>query len=160
MEMISWIGNMLGRLMLSAFFFICGIYQMIYWQEVEMYVNVALNRLQNLFSSSEIAQNFFSQIVFFLPPLLILGTGLTIVGSLLLILRVKEKLGAWLLLFFLIPQTIILNPFWMFDGNEREVAAAAFFRDLAIGGGLLLFLSTQQNRKEDSEEEFNSIKFQ
>jgi len=61
-------------------------------------------------------------------------------GGLSLILGFKTRIGAALLLLFLIPTTLIFHSFWNFDGVERAMQMINFLKNLAIFGGLLYVL--------------------
>lgn len=73
------------------------------------------------------------------PILLLIATLLELLGSLALLLGFKEKLGAILLILFLIPSTIIMHQFWFVEGGARELQLVNFLKNLAILGGLILF---------------------
>ena len=48
-----------------------------------------------------------------------------LLGGLLVLLGIKEKLGATLLILFLIPVTVLMHSFWMVEGAERQPMAFA-----------------------------------
>jgi putative oxidoreductase len=48
------------------------------------------------------------------------------------------RLGAWLLVLFLIPATLIFHDFWAYSGLERQAQMAHFLKNLSVMGGLLL----------------------
>lgn len=56
-----------------------------------------------------------------------------ILGGLSLVLGYKTRLGAWLLILFLIPTTVIFHNFW--DVPAEKIA---FLKNLSIMGGLLM----------------------
>jgi putative oxidoreductase len=62
-------------------------------------------------------------------------------GGLSLLLGIEPRLGALLLLFFLIPVTIMYHPFWKRSGAELVVEADHFLSNLAIIGGLLVIVA-------------------
>jgi putative oxidoreductase len=62
-------------------------------------------------------------------------------GGLSLLLGIEARLGALLLLFFLIPVTIMYHPFWQRSGAELVVEADHFLSNLAIVGGLLVIVA-------------------
>ena len=83
---------------------------------------------------------FFTVLSHSVPLLLIASTLLELIGGLLILLAVKEKLGAFLLLVVLFFTTIVFHPFWFLEGDLREMQIAMFLKNLAIAGGLLLVL--------------------
>jgi putative oxidoreductase len=62
-------------------------------------------------------------------------------GGLSLSLGIEARLGALLLLLFLIPVTVMYHPFWKRSGAEFVAEADHFLSNLAIAGGLLVILA-------------------
>jgi uncharacterized membrane protein YphA (DoxX/SURF4 family) len=58
------------------------------------------------------------------------------VGGLSLLLGYHARIGAWLLILFLIPTTLIFHNFWAFSGPEYQMQMINFLKNLAIMGGL------------------------
>ncbi|MGL5131041.1 MAG: DoxX family protein [Planktothrix sp.] len=56
-----------------------------------------------------------------------------ILGGLSLVLGYKTRLGAWLLILFLIPATVIFHNFWDVPSEKID-----FLKNLSIMGGLLM----------------------
>ncbi|MGL6136758.1 MAG: DoxX family membrane protein, partial [Planktothrix sp.] len=56
-----------------------------------------------------------------------------ILGGLSLVLGYKTRLGAWLLILFLIPATVIFHNFWDIPSEKID-----FLKNLSIMGGLLM----------------------
>lgn len=90
--------------------------------------------------SSEPLQVFFAAAVVWAPLILMVVTFLEILGALLLLFGIREKLGALLLAVILIPMTVLMHHFWFAEGSEKELELALFLRDLAIFGGLLIVI--------------------
>ena len=61
-----------------------------------------------------------------------------LLGALSLILGFRARIGALLLILFLIPTTLIFHNFWGLAGNERMLQMLNFLKNAAIMGGLLL----------------------
>jgi uncharacterized membrane protein YphA (DoxX/SURF4 family) len=59
-------------------------------------------------------------------------------GSLSLIAGYKARLGAGLLILFLVPTTLIFHNFWSLAGGERTLQLLQFLKNAGIIGGLLL----------------------
>ncbi|MDR9403734.1 MAG: DoxX family protein [Halothece sp. Uz-M2-17] len=73
-----------------------------------------------------------------IPSVLLLGNIVfQIVGAISLLLGLKVKWGAVILIIFLIPTTVIFHPFWVNPGES-----IAFFKNLGLIGGLLLLIYT------------------
>ena len=72
--------------------------------------------------------------------LTVIVTGIMIIaGGLSVMLGYKAKLGAWLLVVFLVPTAFIMHGFWgIEDAMMAQNEMAHFFKDLALAGGALL----------------------
>ncbi len=130
----------LARLFLSAFFLASGINKIIYWKEVEKRLLNVLGDWQTYTVSTEGLQTFFSLAVVWAPLLLMAATFLEILGALLLLFGIREKLGALFLAIILILTTTLMHPFWFVEGSERELQLSLFLRDIAILGGLFIVI--------------------
>jgi putative oxidoreductase len=62
-------------------------------------------------------------------------------GGLSLLLGIEARLGALLLLLFLIPVTVMYHPFWKRSGADLVTEADHFLSNLAIIGGLLVIVA-------------------
>ena len=61
---------------------------------------------------------------------------LSIAGGLSILLGYKAKLGAWLLIIFLIPVTFMLHKFWTIpDPMMKQMDMAVFMKNLGLLGG-------------------------
>ncbi len=64
---------------------------------------------------------------------------LEIVGALSVMLGYRAKLGAWLLVIFLVPVTLMMHNFWAIaDPMQRQIQMMMFMKNLAMLGGVLL----------------------
>ena len=62
-------------------------------------------------------------------------------GALSILLGIEARLGALLLLLFLVPVTVMYHPFWKRSGGDFVVEADHFLSNLAIMGGLLMIVA-------------------
>jgi len=130
----------MARLCLSGVFLVSGINKIIYWQEAEQQYLALFAEWQAYSVSSDALQAFFSFCVVWLPLLLIFATFIEVLGALLLLFGMKERLGALLLIIVLIPTMLLMQHFWFPEGAENTQQLSFFLRDLAVLGGLLLVL--------------------
>ena len=64
---------------------------------------------------------------------------LALVGALSVVLGYRAKLGAWLLVLFLVPVTAMMHNFWAVkDPMMAAMQQAMFFKNLSMLGGALL----------------------
>ena len=140
MRKIRNTATILARFFLSIIFIAGAINQIFHWHEAEQYVSGILCDWQirlHMFSGMQSCVAIFVEWV---PLLLILTTLLSLIGGLLLLVGVKEKLGAGLLIVFLVPVTILVHSFWFYEGAMREIEQTNFLKNIAILGGLILVL--------------------
>jgi len=129
----------LARLFLSGVFFVSSLNKILYWNETEQQYLALFSEWQ-AYATSEGVQVFLNFCVIWLPLLLILATFIEILGALLLLFGIKERLGAFLLLVVLVPTMVLMQHFWFAEGNQRAEQLSFFLRDLAIVGGLFLVM--------------------
>lgn len=71
--------------------------------------------------------------------IVVVVTGLMIIaGGLSVMLGYKTKIGAWILIAFLIPTALIMHNFWALEGAEASNQMAHFLKNLSMAGGALL----------------------
>ena len=130
----------LGRLFISSFFILSAINKIIDWQNTERGFVSLLCDWHGYLSHSPFLQSLFSTIMSFVPFILVLVTAIELVGGVLILIGVKPRLGAFLLIIFLIPITILFHQFWFVEGHVREMAHVMFLKNLSILGGLFFIL--------------------
>lgn len=77
----------------------------------------------------------------FIPEVLVPLSGvLALVGGLCLLLGLRAKLGAWLLVIFLVPVTLFMHDFWnLTDPGTANIERVFFFKNLSMLGAALMF---------------------
>ena len=75
-----------------------------------------------------------------IPGLLVPLSGvIALMGGLSVLLGYQTRVGAWLLVIFLIPVTLMMHNFWaMADARTFEIERAMFLRNVTMLGGALL----------------------
>lgn len=75
-----------------------------------------------------------------LPEILVPLSGImALVGGLSVLLGYKARLGAWLLVLFLVPVTVMIHKFWgIADPGEAKMQQIMFMKNLSMLGGALL----------------------
>jgi putative oxidoreductase len=63
---------------------------------------------------------------------------LAVLGGLSILLGYKAKFGAWLLVLFLIPVTLLMHNFWTLEGAEAQMQMVNFIKNLSLLGGAFL----------------------
>jgi putative oxidoreductase len=75
--------------------------------------------------------------MFLIPLFLAAATLVELAGGLSLLLGWKARLGALVLLVYLIPVTFTFHNFWTYPPDKREVQTLFFLHNWALMGGLL-----------------------
>ena len=75
-----------------------------------------------------------------LPSLLVPFSGiLALMGGISILLGYKAKLGAWILVVFLVPVTLMMHNFWaVAELQAKQMQLAMFMKNLSLLGGALL----------------------
>ena len=64
---------------------------------------------------------------------------IAVAGGLSIVLGYKAKYGAWLIVLFLVPVTVMIHNFWaMTDPNMAQMNQIMFMKNLSMLGGALL----------------------
>lgn len=140
MRVVRVAGALLARVFLSAVFLVSGFYKIIYWKDTEKRFFTVLGDWQSYAVSSEGLQLFLSSSVVYASVILMAATFLEVIGALLLLFGIRERLGAVLLALVLIPSMVLMHHFWFTEGGAREMQIAFFLKDLAILGGLIIVM--------------------
>jgi uncharacterized membrane protein YphA (DoxX/SURF4 family) len=140
---------LIARFFISLVFLAGAISKILHWRESETSLLSILCEWQSNIGFSDELHECFGVIIPLTPILLLAATVFEFLGGLLVLLGIKERLGAGLLIVFLIPATIIMHQFWFVDGTARELQLTHFLKNLAILGGLMvIFLQgTEQEEK-------------
>jgi len=118
MNQVNRFAPLLGRILLALIFLVSGLGKIFDWQGTAGYM----------------ASKGMPLIPFFLLGAILLE----LAGGLAVLLGFKARIGAVLLIVFLIPATLIFHNFWTLTGMERQIQMVMFLKNLAIMGGLLL----------------------
>lgn len=130
----------LGRFCLSLVFLSSVLAKFFDWHGTEQHLVFQLRDLATLSFNQPMVQEVVNYALAYPGPLLAIGAALELFGSLSLLLGMGTRLGAFFLVLFLIPTTIIGHHFWLLSGNERELQMVMFLKNISILGGLFLVI--------------------
>ena len=61
------------------------------------------------------------------------------VGGISILVGYEARIGAWLLVLFMIPVTFVFHPFWKIkDPMQKQMEMATFLKNISILGGALI----------------------
>jgi putative oxidoreductase len=73
------------------------------------------------------------------PALVIISGIIVLVGALSILLGIKARWGAWVLVIFLVPVTLIMHRFWEFGDNYTGMMHEyCFWKNMSLIGGALI----------------------
>ncbi|HEX4143569.1 MAG TPA: DoxX family protein [Pirellulales bacterium] len=76
------------------------------------------------------------------PPLMLVGAiAFSIVGSLSVIVGYKARIGAALLLVFLVLATYYFHAFWKLEGQAQQQTMIDFLKNLSMAGAMLFIMA-------------------
>jgi len=141
MRAIQIILACLGRICIGTLFIVDGINHLFDW-------NGAVLTLQNGLCQWAERASSFPQMTYLAEALLPFSSSivtgslvLLLLGGLLVFFGVKPRFGAFLLMLFLIPVTLIFHSFWLVGPQEKPFETMIFMKNLAILGGLFMVLA-------------------
>ncbi len=140
MSVIQSIVRFFGRVCLSLIFIASAIYILLNWQSVEQALIGALCDWLGVAMGVEWAQKICEWSLSWSFLLLVAAVFCQLIGGLLVLFGLSIRLGAFLLLLFMVPSTILFHHFWTFQGVEKELHLGLFLKNLSIIGGLLVLL--------------------
>jgi putative oxidoreductase len=142
-----------GRLFISTLFILSALNKIFLWQETQSGLINLCADWQGYTGFSVSLSTFFSKAIAFVPETLIVITALELIGALMIFFNIKVRIGAVLLILFMIPATILLHPFWFVSSARQINELVLFLKNLAIIGGLFYIVSFGSKQKIDQNEE-------
>jgi uncharacterized membrane protein YphA (DoxX/SURF4 family) len=132
---------MIGRICLSLFFITTVVSQILNWDvSHQQFVETVCNWLSYPGLASPFVK-FFHLLLSYSWLCLLFGMICLGAGALLVLLGIKVRLGAGLLILCLLPATLIMDAFWL-SQEGRELLMMQFLKNLSILGGLFILTSS------------------
>jgi putative oxidoreductase len=137
----------LGRALLSIIFIASGVHKILDWQGSQNHFIQGLNDWLALSIGNSVFQNLIEFGLSHVHSLFLLSVCFEIVGGLLIFFGLWLRLGALLLIIFLVPMTFVFHHFWQIEGPDRDLQAVEFMKNVGILGGLLILLALGKGSK-------------
>lgn len=131
----------LGRALFSIIFIASAVNQLFDWQGTMQYLNHGMTNWLALNVGSELLQSFLEWGLANASLLLIVAIIFQLIGGLMVFLGLWVRLGALLLLLFLIPASLIFHDFWQLQGADRMMQMIMFMKNISIIGGTLFLIA-------------------
>lgn len=155
MHLIQRLIAFVGRFFLSMIFISSGIHQIVNWPDTRQILTNVLNDWLFATMGSPFLQNLFSHALSSASLLLAGAIFCQLIGGLSVLLGIRVRFGAFLLILFLIPVTGLFHHFWLMQEPDRETEMIEFMKNASILGGLLILLAygkCQKSHKNESSE--------
>ncbi len=136
MKKIKLLMLFIARFFLSLIFIVSAFKKIFNWQYSENELIEVFLRWNSLASIGSI-KSLFSELISWVPFLLILTTVLEFLGSIMILFGIKPKLGVVFLFFTLFFSNLVFQHFWFIDFPEKELLLQNFLKNTAILGGLI-----------------------
>lgn len=133
--------GMVGRIALSLIFVLAAIGKILNWDLNYQLLSTALSNWIGYAAQMPSLQSLLHHMLAMAPLILIVGLVCEGLGGLLILLGLKPRFGAFLLIIFLIPTTLLFHAFWYLSGPDFEMQMTNFLKNLSILGGLLILLA-------------------
>ncbi len=140
MKVIRQLVHVTARFCISLVFLAGAANKILHWHDTERFLVNVLSEWQSYVGFSEQLQAGLSFLIPWAPVLVVLAILCELLGGLSVLLGIREKWGAGLLILFLIPTTALIHQFWFIEGSARDMQIAHFLKNLAIIGGLFMIL--------------------
>lgn len=130
----------LGRILLSLIFIVLGVSAIFHWETSEATLASVLSNWELYTGNMEEAGNLFPFLLSSIRVWMVLGVSLQLLGGFLVFCSIRVRLGAFLLLAYLVPATILYHHFWFLDGQALQRSLVLFLKNFSIIGGLAVVL--------------------
>lgn len=139
---------MLGRICLSLVFICVVANQILNWDATQQDFVTKVYDWVVCPGLPDNIQKVFNFLLSHSSIVVLIGAILMGLGGLMVLLGIKAQVGAILLILFLIPTTVIMHAFWMYDGSIREMQMMIFLKNVSILGGLFILASCNTGGEE------------
>jgi len=139
--MIQSLVAFLGRALLSIIFISAAIHKFADWQGTMQYFSQGLIDYLALSVGNNFVQGVLEWAIANASMLLMAGVIFELVGGLLVFFGLWPRLGALLLILFMVPATLLFHHFWLLQDPDRQMQMVNFMKNVSITGGLLLVLA-------------------
>lgn len=134
------IAAIIGRIFLSAIFIIAGLNKILNWEESHQTLTNTL-AIWSGYSNPPWVASILNMIMEHVGWCLSGAAVCELLGGLLVLVGVGSRFGAFLLIIFMIPTTLLFHAFWELQPPDRDIQTVMFMKNAAILGGLLVVLA-------------------
>ncbi len=144
----------IARLFLSAIFLIAGFAHIADFDGMQSSLTNSLYSLSEHSHGQLWLQVAVEELIPLVPVLATVAVALLVIGGICVLLGIKYRLGASLLILFLLPTTLIMHHFYFLSGPDQQLQSVLFWKNIAILGGLLGLALYPNPMQKSSDEDF------
>jgi uncharacterized membrane protein YphA (DoxX/SURF4 family) len=130
----------IGRICISLIFIIIGCASIYNWQVAEVDLVNVFTAWQGHVGSEDLS-GIFGTFVSTAPLFMAVAIALQLIGGIFLFLGYQVRFGAFFLLLYLLPTTILYHHFWFLTGHQQSLELILFLKNIAIIGGVIVVLA-------------------
>ncbi len=141
MNVLKVFVGFIGRALLSIIFISSAVHQLIDWHGTMNYMTHAMTDWLMQSAGYDFLHHLFDWGLSNAAFLLAIAVIFELIGGLLVFIGLWTRVGALLLILFLIPTTLIFHHFWQLQGPDRMMQMINFMKNVSILGGLFIVLA-------------------
>ena len=133
---------MLGRICLSLIFVTAVANQIFTWDAQVPYLINSVCDWLNQPNLPPLAAKGLNLLLSYASIAVMIAMILSGLGGGLVLLGIKVRFGAVCLILFLIPVTVIMHAFWLYQGQARDLQMIMFLKNVSILGGCFVLAAS------------------
>lgn len=133
--------SIIGRICLSGIFILAGLNKVLNWEASKKTI-LGMITTWSSYSLTPWMSDILNICAEHIVLVLGIATAFELLGGLLVFFGIGSRFGAFLLILFIIPTTVLFHAFWELQSPERDIQVVMFMKNMAILGGLLVVLAS------------------
>lgn len=150
MSLIRMFFSSIGRACISFIFILGGVSKILDFDQSQQSLGEQIIMLPKAFAAFPWLDQWIMELSGHTSALLTGAIVCELLGGVMLFLGLKPRLGAFLLVLFLAPATLIFHHFWDLQGPDRNVQMIMLLKNVSIFGGLLCIMVSPKGCKQSA----------
>ncbi len=125
--------TLIARMMIGLYFIVTGALSIADWNGKAGNIAAKLGFLEGTIGEAGTTATSHT--------LLAIAIGVALIGGLSVVIGLRARVGAVLLIIFLAPATIIMHNFWAVSAGQMQGEVLIFLKNVALLGGVLMVLA-------------------
>ena len=133
----------IGRIFEGDIFIIGALDKILNWSDSLAQLDAVFSDWKAYVTNIGFLEGAFNVLAPMSSVILVIAVALELVGGISVVIGFKPQFGAFCLILFMIPTTVLVHHYWYLDGQTRLLELIAFTKNISILGGLfVLWAST------------------